>query len=134
MKRDWTLSTQYGLMGLGTLALLSLVHWMRGLSNEWIPTVSYLLGVAPNILAAIAIPSVFMSIVADQKKDASPTSLRQWYVASLAMSFAGLIGWEFIQTTSDKLIFDVNDLGATLVGTTLTYALFYVITPTSQIH
>ena len=133
MTKDLKLSTRYGLTGIGALALLSVVHWMRGLSNEWIPTVSYLLGVAPNILAAIAIPFVFMSIVADHKKDASPTSLRRWTFASLGMSLVGLIGWEFIQRTSDKLIFDVNDLGATLVGATLACAIFYVITPTRQI-
>ena len=39
------LSTRYGLVGLGALALLSVSHWIRGLSGDWSPVLAYLLGV-----------------------------------------------------------------------------------------
>ena len=47
------LSTRYGLVGLGALALLSVGHWIRGLSGDWPPVLAYVLGVLPNTAAAL---------------------------------------------------------------------------------
>ena len=127
----WKQSTRYGLVGIAALALLSCVHWIRGLSGELVPVVAYLVGVLPNVVAAIAIPFVFMGIIADQKKDAPPTTIQRWFYASVITSCFGLLGWELIQRTSDRLIFDFNDLLATVVGSIIACAIFFAITPTT---
>ena len=125
----WKQSTRYGLVGIAALALLSCVHWIRGLSGELVPVLAYLVGVLPNVVAAIAIPFVFMGIIADQKKDAPPTTIQRWFYASVITSCFGLLGWELIQRTSDRLIFDLNDLLATVVGSMIACAIFFAITP-----
>ena len=48
------LLTRYGLVGIGALGALSLVHWGRTLQYEAPEIVLYLLGVLPNVAAAIA--------------------------------------------------------------------------------
>ncbi|OYY63586.1 hypothetical protein [Sphingomonas sp. 28-62-11] len=123
------LSSRYGLIGIGGLALLSLTHWLRSLNGDWPSVVSYLIGVMPNVAAAIAIPFVFMGIWADQRKDAPVGVVRRWFFPTAAMSLAGLIGWELIQRGSGGLVFDVNDLGATVVGTVIGAGLFALVTP-----
>ena len=122
------LSTRYGLVGLGALALLSVSHWIRGLSGDWSPVLAYLLGVLPNLAAAIAIPFVFMGILADQKKDAPLSVIRNWFFGSVIASFVGLLGWELIQQRSDRLVFDLNDIGATIVGSTIAIPVFAAVT------
>lgn len=127
----WKQSTRYGLVGIAALALLSGVHWIRGLSGELVPVAAYLVGVLPNMVAAIVIPFVFMGIVADQKKDGPPTTIQRWFYVSVITSCFGLLGWELIQRTSDRLIFDLNDLLATVVGSMIACAIFFAITPTT---
>lgn len=126
------LSTRYGLVGLGGLALLTGGHWMREVSSDWAPAVIYILGVLPNIAAAIAIPFVFMGIFADQRKNASLRSIRNWFFASAFVSCAGLFGWEFIQRTGNRLVFDIYDLIATVFGSVLSLVIFAAITKRPQ--
>ena len=122
------LSTRYGLVGLSALAVLTGGHWLREVTPAGAPALLYILGVLPNIAAAIAIPFVFMGIFADQKKDASLRSVRNWFFASVLVSCAGLSGWEFIQRTGDRLVFDTDDLIATLFGSFLSIVIFAAIT------
>ena len=122
------LSTRYGLVGLGALALLSVGHWIRGLSGDWSPALAYVLGVLPNFAAAIAIPFVFTGILADQKKDAPLSVIRNWFFGSVITSFVGLLGWELLQQRSDRLVFDLNDIGATIVGSAIAIAVFAAVT------
>lgn len=56
------LSTRYGLVGIGALALLSGVHWLREQQMRLEPISEYLMGVTPNFAASIAINFVLMSI------------------------------------------------------------------------
>ena len=126
------LSTRYGLVGLGGLTLLTVGHWVREVSSNGAPASIYILGVLPNIAAAIAIPFVFMGIFADQRKDASLRSIRNWFFASVFVSCAGLFGWEFIQRTGDRLVFDTDDLIATLIGSVLSLGIFATITKKPQ--
>ena len=126
------LSTRYGLVGLGGLALLTGGHWMREVSSDGAPVVIYILGVLPNVAAAIAIPFVFMGIFADQRKNASLRSIRNWFFVSVLVSCAGLFAWELIQRTSDRLVFDIDDLIATLFGSVLSLGIFAAITKKPQ--
>ena len=59
------LSTRYGAVGIAALAALTAVQWLRenGQSKGEIP--AYLLGVLPNLFAAIAITFVVLSFFAD---------------------------------------------------------------------
>ena len=123
------LSTRYGLVGIGALALLSTVHWLRELHAVWPPIGSYLIGVMPNVAAAIAVPFVFIGIWADQRPNAAPATLWRSFLAALNISFAGLIAWELSQLGPKGLVFDENDLAATLVGTMVALGLFRVMTP-----
>lgn len=126
------LSTRYGLVGICSLALLTLVHWVRAQPKDWPAEFGYMLGVLPNALAAIAIPFVLMGIVADQKQALTRSKIRFSFYASVALSCAGLIVWEFIQRSSDRLIFDTDDLLATLFGSLFSIAVFMLITARQQ--
>ena len=114
--------------GAKPLQVQSVGHWIRGLSGDWSPALAYVLGVLPNTAAAIAIPFVFMGILADQKKDAPLSVIRNWFFGSVIASFVGLLGWELIQQRSDRLVFDLNDIGATIVGSAIALAVFAAVT------
>ena len=105
---------------------------MRELSSDGAPALVYILGVMPNIAAAIAIPFVFMGIFADQRKDASLRSIRNWFFAAVLVSCTGLFGWESIQQTSNRLVFDIDDLIATFFGSVLSLGIFAAITKRPQ--
>lgn len=126
-------STRYGVAGVGALALLSLVHWLRGRPVPAEPIPTYLVGIVPNLAAAIAITFVLLSIWADQSKDAPYAAARRWFVACAAVSASGLVAWEFVQRTSARFVFDPHDVGATLVGTAVAFPIFLAITPRATI-
>ncbi|WP_408590783.1 hypothetical protein [Novosphingobium sp.] len=123
------LSTRYGLVGMAALALLSSVHWVR--DNHWHfgPVGTYLRGVAPNFAAAIAISFVLLSIWTDRQRDDGFVALRLRFLVCAAISGAGLCGWEFVQMLNNRLVFDTQDLVATLVGIAVSAGLFHAITP-----
>ena len=123
------MSTRYGLVGIGALALLSLVHWLRDaeILRSW--TNDFLLGVLPNFAAAIAITFVLFRIYADQKRDGMLDTARRAYLLCAAVSGLGLLGWELFQKTSKRFVFDPHNIGATFVGIGMASLLFYVLTP-----
>ena len=124
-----TLSTRYGLVGIGALALLSGIHWLRGMEQVRDPAWAYLLGVLPNLAAALAITFVLLSIWADHDKTRSFTALRQRFITSASISGFGLLGWELVQKASNRFVFDLHDIGATAIGIGLAGLLFYGLTP-----
>jgi hypothetical protein len=123
------LSTRYGLVGIGALAALSLVHWGRESQYGTDQITHYLMGVLPNVAAAIAIPFVLLSIWADQNQNASYADARRSFVVVTLVAGAGLIAWEFIQQSSRTLVYDTHDIGATILGLGLGYLLFTLTTP-----
>jgi len=62
------LSVRYGTAGIVALAALSGVHWLRAIGFSQGEVSGYLLGVLPNLCAAVAITFVVLSIWADQQK------------------------------------------------------------------
>jgi len=123
------LSTRYGLVGIGALGALSLVHWGRKLQFDAPEIVLYLMGVLPNVAAAIAIPFVLLSIWADQKPAATYQGARRRIVVLTLVAGIGLIAWEYIQQSSSSLFFDYHDIAATIFSLAVAWLLFVLLTP-----
>lgn len=122
-------STRYGLVGIAALSLLSFVHWMRELGAWARAEGAYLLGIAPNFTAAIAICFVLLSIWADQRPGESFRVAALAFLVCVSISGLGLLGWELFQKTSSRFVFDPHDAGATFVGLGAATLLFYWLTP-----
>ena len=123
------LSTRYGLVGIGALTLLGLVQRSRTLSFDGPEIVHFLIGVLPNLAAAIAIPFVFLSIWVDQKQEANPLAIRRYFFILTLVAGVGLIAWEYLQKSSRYLVFDYYDIAATVLGLVVAWLLFGVLTP-----
>jgi len=123
------LSTRYGLVGIGALCVLSLVDWRRRSQPDAAESVLYLMGVLPNVAAAIAIQFVLLSIWADQRQSASYAGARRSFVVVTVGAGVGLIAWEFIQLSSGTLVYDTHDIGATVLGLGIGGLLFALLTP-----
>ena len=127
-----SLSTRYGIAGIGALAGLTVVQWLRENAVAQGEVAAYLLGVLPNLFAAMAITFVVLSFFADQRKLATRRAARPWFLLAVAFAGAGLLGWEYIQQSIDQFVFDLHDIGATLVGLLLSGMLFETVTPRSS--
>jgi hypothetical protein len=125
------LSTRCGLTGIGALALLAAVHQLRGMERSPRPISDYLIGVLPNFAAAIAITFVLLSFWADQNPNAGIASAKRPFLLCASVSALGLLAWELFQKTSSRLVFDLHDVGATLVGVAVAGILFYILAPRS---
>lgn len=125
------LSTKYGLAGIGALTLLSLVHRCRELHFEGPDIFVFLLGVLPNLTAAIAIPFVLLSIWADRTPAATHQSARRQFSLLTLFAGIGLILWEFLQRSS-HLVFDYYDIASTIIGLIIAWILFALITPITR--
>jgi hypothetical protein len=123
------LSTRYSLVGMAALGTLSLVHLGRKSHYDGSEIVLYLMGVLPNVAAAIAIPFILLSIWADQNQRASYSAARRSFVLVTLVAGVGLIAWEFIQQSSRTLVFDTHDIGATILGLGIGGLLFTLLTP-----
>jgi uncharacterized membrane protein len=124
-----SLSTRYGIAGIGALAGLTVVQWLREDAAVQAEVAVYLLGVLPNLFAAMAITFVVLSFFADQRKLATRRAAGPWFLLAAAIAGAGLLGWEYIQQSSDRFVFDLHDIGATLVGLLLSGVVFGAVTP-----
>lgn len=122
-------ASRYGLVGIGALGTLSLVHWARKARYDGPDMANYLIGVLPNVAAAIAIPFVLLSIWADQKPDSGFAAARHVWMRLMVAAGIVLIGWELIQQSSRALVFDPHDIGATVIGLALGHVLFLALAP-----
>ncbi|WP_164157126.1 hypothetical protein [Sandarakinorhabdus rubra] len=127
--RQVPLSLRYGLIAIAGLALLSSADWLRGQRLQLAPPGNWLLGVAPNFAAAIAITFVLLGGWTDRAGAAAFPVARMRFIMAALVSLAGLIGWEFIQRSSNRFVFDPADMLATLVGIGVSLLLFLSVTP-----
>ncbi len=121
-------STKYGLLAMATLSIVSLVHFARAQAIEGPALLGHVLGVLPNTAAAVGLPFAFISIWAGQYPAALPASHRRWFIAAIVFSAAGLIVWEFLQPNRGR-VFDIQDIGATFVGSVVALLLFHAFAP-----
>lgn len=126
------LSTRYAVVGLAALGVLSLVHWARRSLDIGGEISAYLIGVLPNLAAALAIPFVLLSIWVEQRREATHVAARRSFLRLTLLAGLGLIGWEFLQRGSRRLVFDAHDIGATLIGLLLGWLLFGWLTPQAR--
>lgn len=89
--------------------------------------VSYFLGIAPNFLPAIGIPALFVVFMMQLKSSSKWLNEKKDLTSNL-ISLTGLIAWEFIQTSSNKLHFDWNDILWTIIGAAI-FQLIWKLTP-----
>lgn len=76
----------------------------------------YFLGVAPNFFAAIALCSFFLYLAPYLQ-----ISTAYHLPFSLAVSFVGLVSWEFVQILSSRGYFDWHDILWTFFGCLIFY-------------
>ena len=119
-----TRATRYASAGIAALAVLSLGHWLRAVRVFDSPFAAFMLGVLPNVAAAVAIPFVAAGALADMRKDRQVPVSRAAFTMLNAGSLVGLAVWEFVQRTSATLRFDLADLVATLVGALIAQAVY----------
>lgn len=115
------------------MGALSLVHWGRTLQYDAPEIVFYLMGVLPNVAAAIAIPFVLLSIWADQKPTATYQAARRTFAILTLVAVVGLIAWELMQQSSLSLFFDYHDIAATIFGLVVSWLLFVLLTPRANV-
>ena len=85
---------------------------------------TYLLGVIPNFLPAIGMPSIFVVIIKELKgKSTNTFFLKKKHILAILISQIGLITWEFVQIVAPNGIFDWNDILWTIIGG----GIFYLI-------
>ena len=78
---------------------------------------TYLLGVIPNFLPAIGMPSLFVVIIKELKgKSTNPFFLKKKHILAILISQIGLITWEFQQILAPNGTFDWNDILWTIIG------------------
>jgi len=85
---------------------------------------TYLLGIIPNFLPAIGMPSIFVVIIKELKeKSTNSFFLKKKHILAILISQIGLIAWEFQQILAPNGTFDWNDILWTIIGG----GIFYLI-------
>lgn len=81
-------------------------------------TFQYLMGIGPNLFAAISVPSLFMITLPYLLKSSDSEKSRiKMLVLSASVSLLGLSVWEVVQITTNNGFFDPHDLYWTGIGT-----------------
>ncbi len=116
------------LIGLATHELIN--ELIRPLYGQGEGVWAFILGVLPNFLAAACIfPFMILTIrdsYVNSKQKINEHNLYQWFIYGLIITTSGLIIWEFIQKSNGNLVYDLNDIIATLSGSITAY-LFYIL-------
>jgi hypothetical protein len=107
--------------GMVGLAALSATHWMRENISDPIPVLAFSLGVMPSLAAAFGMPLVLASFVPHTSGTPVTVRSRRTYLSILLFTSLGLLGWELVQTRSERFVFDAYDILATGLGSFLAY-------------
>jgi len=98
--------------------LILFVHYIRD-NFKTGADLTLILGVAPNFISALCCPAVFLGYKSKVEKVVGNLNSFKWFVFCTLLSLAIVIGWEFNQTNLDSLIFDINDIVASVCGAIL---------------
>jgi len=110
--------------GIVGLAALSATHWMRENISDPPPLLAFALGVMPNLAAAFAMPLVLACFFPHTSGVPVTVKSRRTYLWILLFTALGLLGWELVQTRSERFVFDAYDILATGFGSILAYLAF----------
>ena len=89
--------------------------------------ITYLLGVIPNFLPAIGLPSIFVVIIKELKgKTTNMFLLKKKHILAILISQIGLITWEFQQIIAPYGTFDWNDILWTIIGGAIFYSIWKI--------
>ena len=107
----WTILT---FIGLGLHSINSEI--LRPKFGGQDELIGFILGVAPNFLAAGLIFPFGVLMIAENYNKETISKINNYFWFGLVSSQVGLIVWEFMQESSEKLVFDLNDITVTLFG------------------
>lgn len=117
-----SLSARLSLAGMLGLAVLSAAHWARSAFPAAGSTLAFALGVLPNLAAGFAMPLILASLLPATSRTPRSCSSSRSFLFLLLFTTLGLCVWEVVQSRSDRLVYDPNDIAATLLGAILAYA------------
>ena len=70
----------------------------------------------PNLLAAVCMPTAIPALAKLLTKRLPPLTPARWSLACFGVAQLGLLSWEFAQPFVRGMVFDIDDIGATIVG------------------
>lgn len=114
-------------------ALLSGIDYWRGLGPTSVPLIR---GTLPNLIAVPTLTFGFLMILFPKRISNDPNQLSKqgrWFWSLWIFTLLITIGWEFLQLTG-ALVFDKNDIIATVIGAVLAISAFYLLRPLSIEH
>lgn len=122
----------FGLFALGTIAFTLVQDNIRPNYHGTSDLVKYLLGIAPNYFAGLALCSFFVVMISHINSTAKKPSASVWlnskaHISSILISVIGLSLWEFAQTFSAHGHFDPQDIIWTWIGAFTFYLLWFVV-------
>jgi hypothetical protein len=129
MKTSKSLYYWFSIFALCFLCFQAVSYYIRPNYSGENAIINYFLGIAPNFFPAIGIPALFVVFMMQLKSANKLLNEKRFLTANL-ISIIGLVGWEFIQTSSEKLHFDWNDVLWTFIGAAI-FQLIWVLTPES---
>ena len=129
MKIYWSWWIVLCLLGLSTHELIDV--WIRPTYGGQDDLLGFLLGVAPNFLAAALIfpfgVLMFREHQYRERDEAQNADYTRWFWYGLIGSQLGLLIWELMQMHGGNLIYDPADIAATVLGGLVAVLLFYQI-------
>jgi hypothetical protein len=121
-------SDQLAVLMIVGAALILLVHYFRD-GCQFGSTLTFLLGVAPNFIAAFCLPPVFLVNKNVLDRYIHDVSKFSWFVTSTLLCLVILLAWEIRQIYRADFVFDWYDIIANIVGAILFLLSWPVVKP-----
>lgn len=121
-----------GLFALGTVGFTVVQDWLRPRYGGESDFIKYLLGVAPNYFAGVALCSFFAVMIRQVNAGSKNPSSWVWlngraHLSGMVVSVVGLWLWEFAQVFSARGRFDLHDVWWTVLGAFTFYVIWLML-------